>query len=476
MKYRLRMEGVNILRFVADCKNLSVIRGGGLIILDAPDLLSKAGVLSGMTEVTKGASMAIYDFEARDDEAANGVRDRVFDQLNKSGELRHATFVVDVVPKTGDFGLDREKLIALNRFRQMRSPSVAYRQTESAESCGLDGVRPAEEEVDLKPPKSLSKATVVRRRYGIQQRQAIFKRVNEDQQTPIQLPRFTDDLESLSSDSSKGNLHKKVAVIHIDGNGFGSIQAAKCRDEAKQSQFDKLVQGGRLGWLREHLRTTIEEKDWLNGKEYRMEILVWGGDEVVAVVPAWQGWALLSSYFRHSASWAVFQGEKLTHAAGMVFCHHNAPIHTVTALTRNLMEREAKAVSKTALNENRNVFVYQVLESFDTLGSEIEQQRMRLCPGTEAEKAARRPLLCLKGADMDQIRDDLNTVRDSVPRHKLHELLAIWGTGVMAAEVEKTLEKDPVKRHRTKWQGLKQKLGGAPMCWLHLQELWDFVG
>ncbi|EDN65205.1 hypothetical protein BGP_6503 [Beggiatoa sp. PS] len=59
-------------------------------------------------------------------------------------------------------------------------------------------------------------------------------------------------------------------------------------------------------------------------------------------MPAWLGWWTLDYFFRKSKDWEFPDPNSddnkvypLTHAAGLVFCQHNAPIHRI----RNLAEQ-----------------------------------------------------------------------------------------------------------------------------------------
>ncbi|MBK6744819.1 MAG: hypothetical protein IPG66_18440 [Hydrogenophilales bacterium] len=118
-------------------------------------------------------------------------------------------------------------------------------------------------------------------------------------------------------------------------------------------------------------------QSWLKpppGEAIRLEILLWGGDEMMFVVPAWKGWWLLDFFFSKSEDWEAPVGEqsdRLHHAAGLVFCHHNAPIARVKHLAKNLAE-----LVKTTLGDdkpNRSGCAYLALESFDSVGLDLER-------------------------------------------------------------------------------------------------------
>ena len=73
----------------------------------------------------------------------------------------------------------------------------------------------------------------------------------------------------------------------------------------------------------------------------RIETLLWGGDELIWVVPAWCGMEAVQFFFDNTntkdAVWEV-NGRRLTHAAGVVFCSCRAPIRSVVKLAKELAE------------------------------------------------------------------------------------------------------------------------------------------
>ena len=59
----------------------------------------------------------------------------------------------------------------------------------------------------------------------------------------------------------------------------------------------------------------------------------------------------------------------VTYSGGLVFCHSNAPIHAIKALTSDLAD-----VAKNHAPDGRkgDYLVYQTLESFDAAGSDLD--------------------------------------------------------------------------------------------------------
>ena len=127
--YLLRIEGVNLDHFVCDTADLSTVRGGGLMLLKA---ITKAEAYlrdaighSRVRALSTGASSGFFALELPDDPATPSAQKLVEGlrvMLATDGSLSQATFVVSLVPYSGNFARDRETLLALNRHQQMNRP------------------------------------------------------------------------------------------------------------------------------------------------------------------------------------------------------------------------------------------------------------------------------------------------------------------------------------------------------------------
>jgi hypothetical protein len=124
--------------------------------------------------------------------------------------------------------------------------------------------------------------------------------------------------DKLSEDESRGNLHHKMAVIYLDGNGFGKLQNELCLTQADQERFDETVRGYRRKMLKALIhKMESEPEDWFTSdaeKKFRLETLLWGGDEIIRVVPSWQGWRTLAFFYEQSKEWN-FDEHHLSHAS-----------------------------------------------------------------------------------------------------------------------------------------------------------------
>lgn len=156
------------------------------------------------------------------------------------------------------------------------------------------------------------------------------------------------------------SLKNKIALLYFDGNGFGNIQA-KVGSVEEQAHFDRQIKTYRRGFLAQVLALF---KDDRSRGVLRLETLLWGGDEMLFVVPASKGMALAQAFYRHSRDWAVELGGesfRLSHAGGLVFCHHKTPVARAAGLARDL----AEAVKGRRYGREGNYFDYMALESID---------------------------------------------------------------------------------------------------------------
>ncbi len=465
----LRAEGVNLGSFVYDTQDLSTIRGGGLALLALPEKVEKAIRARNLVpeSIIAGASVALFRVENVPD--PNQLRRHVEDALRGDSLLEHATIAVDVVDDAGDFQQARALAVAKNRWRQMRMSTVVYPPLGDRATgvCEKDLLRPATE-------LPFSQATKLRFSHGRAEKQKFYDR---EVGVPLGLA-FSNDFNTLTANSAeRGNLRDKLAVIYLDGNGFGKLQKDNCKDKGRQEKFStglRKLQGGLLGEL---LRPLAEHKEaaWWNGDDLRFETLLWGGDEIIWVVPAWQGWHVLQRFFELSRSWLPLLDQTLTHAAGLVFAHHKAPIHGLTHLAKSLAEEAKKR------RTGANAFAYQVLESFDDIGRPFDEGFLKArYPFYAAEPKS----LVLEAGSMEKITAQMPAARAVISRKKLHEIakLLMTGRSKELAEYTEKFDKSAKRSQDPEVAGALACLEAfGPNCqanharWYHLAELWDYV-
>lgn len=374
----IKVEAVNIYNHIADTNQLSIIRGGGLLLKQAIDDISAKFSLK---TITSGASQGV--FSALDGNPAADISA----WLNTHEHYKHFTFVVDAI-NAQSYVEAKEKLIALGRMRQMQqiSQSPDYTQNEPIGPSAFGGVRVASTQIKLQNQLQ-NAATIddVRAKFGKSERSNLYKRelsrakktaFLDSREPDITGAQFTvtHSFHALANNADMGNLHNKIAVIYCDGNGFSKIQNALVKSDRDQTEFDGLMQNYRsqfmyqlVSWY-ENAGHTSERFFYPNRDEgtdnieyqARLETLLWGGDEMILVVPAWLGLDVLHLFYAVSADWN-FRGTPLYHAGGIVFCHFKTPIFHIVDLARNLADN----IKEHPNGRSNNYFDYVVLESVD---------------------------------------------------------------------------------------------------------------
>ena len=509
--YYLRIEGVNLDHFVYDTNDLSTVRGGGLLMLDLVDEVKNCldEEQIAYQPISMGASWGLFSIQDDTLDATAllaNLRKKVVHKvisIEKQKEdgshytieiapWRHATCVMDMVPAADDdshFQKNRDKVHALNRWRQMQELSLVLPGKNSAceddpkhAVCGFDLVRPKCRWLRFEDEKkAVSDHVFDRREYGRDRKQNFYKdqvAMLPEADARIAPLEFVNDLDELTRDPTKdyGNLAGKMAVIYLDGNDFGKTMS-RCATPDEQKKFNTIVRSGQNRFLADLLQAIATDPHWLYQKKsdpdgtkrlLRLETLLWGGDEIMWVVPAWQGWWLLAEFFQKTSTmdWS-FQGKQLTHGAGLVFCHHKAPIHRIKDLAHNLAEL-AKAKDR-----GKGLAAYQVLESFDHAGADLQAFRSRRCPpGVTGND------LILDGdtmADLIPAMKDLKAIPDFSKR-KLYQIVnALYkGNPDEARQLEEKAGFTEEPSHSI-LDRFECCFGGQPACWLHLLELWDYV-
>lgn len=379
-KYYMRVEAVNIANFVYDTHDISTIRGGSYLLLDSIESLSKK-FEGQLTPITTAASQGLFCFEPTGtdhEDAIKKIKKNVLSHLqNETGG--HATFVIAIQEETGNF----EQMLALLesqiRRQQWRMPTIAIpKRGVTAKACYLDGWRPGIKKYQVDPNIKdawTSESTTFRRGKGKELKNKFFSKLLDDENYLGDIS--TKDLGELALDPSKGVLNGKIAFIHVDGNKFGSIRRNLCKTEKDRKGFDVRYQEDfRKSFLKELLNRAKDNLDFQtkgsDGKTaLRLEILLWGGDEMTLVVPAWQGWQVIRLFYDLAHN-LEFEGTPLTHRATIIFCHHNAPILLIRQLAEDMLDLTKEDIGAGSDHASADAIHYLVLESFDLLQGKIK--------------------------------------------------------------------------------------------------------
>jgi hypothetical protein len=513
-KYLVRAEAVSFDDFIFGTNDISTIRGGGMLLRDA---LNASAILTDLGTVYVGGSTGL--FEADWPEGAVENRCEAIRRELQSGQRAEAVFVVSACQWDGQdrtFPARHAEVAARSRWRQLQTPTMVVPKP-GERPCEVDRLRPAVEPIDRKGAAMLtgqkkrmwvSSVTKTRREYGVEQKfghyQEIYRKVYPGEK--LQYAEFTNDFEQIADRPEAGRLDGKIALIHLDGNKFGEILRS-CSNPEVLGHWAETLEGNWNGFLAWLLREP-KQQDWLwSGKvisnagvermkfdAFRIETLLWGGDEVWLAVPAWKGWWVLEKFFKlygtlgpnQATSFDPLDGRgvrQLSFGGSLIFAHYNAPIQRLRKLAEVLSGQAKEQYNK---QNPRHTFVYQVLESFDHLGSAVEEARNRI-----VDHGA----LVLDGTDMANVRAAIGDLKKWIPRSRLHAAVKKIGGGEMEAfleEYKETAERaelglgDGEKHRLTKaLQDLAacsaKALPGTPeetkkaTSWLHLLEMWDYI-
>ena len=468
--YYLRVEAVNLDNFVYDTNDISTIRGGSFLLLDTVNRLESAHDLKGLLEkVSMGASAGLFRIIGND---PDDVKKRVKDYLSNKTD-GHTTFVVDTLDgDSRSFKAVQEQLISKNRWSQWQQLTIPWgRGWEGSDlPCTLDGVRPAMviEPFPENKSKKVSRSVKFRRDRGRELRNDIYAHILGQTSCPYE---FARNLEMLSEDKDQGVLNKKIAFIYIDGNKFGRIRDEKCTEEKMLQEFDKSVQKDFREAVLKKLLSHMYGNDASQADEkLRLETLLWGGDEIEWVVPAWKGWEVLRLFYEFDPNHA-YDKIPLTHAAGIVFCHHNAPILQIRKLAHRLADiAKSNLTSIPKSREHGDIFHYLVLESFDMLEGSLDPFLKHYYKPVDYKE------LLLKGQEMQNFSRDMRIVRSDFPRGKVYEIIAALREKKDVDDIKKRgIQSCPASRKEELKVAIESLLKGNINRWFVIADLWDFA-
>lgn len=477
----IRIEGVNHSQFIFDTADLSTVRGGGLLMLnaieEATNVLKVGPTASGCEVISSGASSGLFRvFGAAPATAAQAVRDA----LNQ-GAYAHASFVVAAIPDTGNFSLDNETLITLNRHEQMTQPALQVPKAEEKQGlgvCAIDRIRPAVIRTKIKGKEgvTLSASVAARREHGVKQKQHFYTDTLKKSFDPQKASphgtlaqrieqaglRFADDFSDIADDKAQEGLSGKLAVFYADGNSFGRHQRGATTAEAL-SGWDQHIKTLRRDLLAQLIEPYFDEAEKKNEK-IRFETLLWGGDELLFVVPAWKGLVLVQAFLKATQSWEypAGSGQRLTHAMGLVFCHSNTPIARIQQLARTLGDQ-----AKIDAGRETDSLHMVVLESFDHVGASWTDYLQRTYRG-QLKSADR----FIKGDGFNRRLEEWTHLKRAHPKGRLHDFLQ----ALLKPEGASDQDRDRLTHDlQGDLKTLLDKQAATPAWFFLAAELWDYL-
>lgn len=472
--YLLRAEGVNLSAVLEDTNQLSVIRGSSLMLSDSvkcllPHLSARFKDIL-FSEISRDASAVIIKFSSLETIATLVVKEAVQFFCD---QYKDFTFVVDSISATNDFIEDQHRLLAKNRLRQLQQPTLAVPEWNTANTtvavCEVDGIRPSGSN---KITGSTITSDSVFRRFSVgrDKRSAFYKDELGDV-VDFDTLMFTSDLQALAKSHQHGNLNNKIAVIYWDGNGFGSMQSRLVKTAEEKTAFDDEITQKHRAFLKQQILDSLKNKDYLthNG-ELRLETLLWGGDEILMVVPACCGFDTLLRFYQAIENW-TYRGEKMTYSCGLVFSQANTPIYRLTKLAKDLAETNKQDPQL----KTHNRLDYLVLESMDFPSEPLDVLRQRQY---QLAAESRQNLQPLNATGLSTLAHAL--IESDFPKSKLVELVKAYvADGEEAAQVvENRIAHVIGEAQMTRvTQHIAQlfQQDDPFWNWLHLAELWDYL-
>lgn len=484
MKHYIRVEAVNIYNAIADTNNISIIRGGSLLLKQAIEDIKKT-FENELEAISTGASIGVFYIKR----TAEFDKEQIIKFLNTKGEYRYFTFAV-VDCQSDNYQKAKDILIAKVRYLQLQqlSMSADYNEvSKKAVPCEVDGIRPAIKYIPIQTEeKMMNEFAALKFKHGKEQRNDLYNFELSNLFETVTFE-FTDNLEDLADDEDngkkQGNLYKKIAVVYFDGNGFSKIQNKLATTDNEQQEFDREIKSKRRQFLAKLLMNAKGEDWFFKDKQLRLETLLWGGDEMLFVVPAWKGFELLNLFYAESKNWQITINDKteaLTHAGGIVFCPHNTPIYKIRELAQQLADGVKNHPDKKG--RTGNYFNYLTLESIDypaesldiffahkyqklakhrgylnpknLFEQSISSAELELIPKSQAYTMAQ--LACQLDIDaFNKQRERLFAISEN--RDELEKLIKKM-TGIFCSQAD-----------------IETKTEYEAMMWVHLVKLWDYL-
>lgn len=437
-EYYLRVEAVNLDYSVYDTHDISTIRGGSFMLHNAfegmeqeKDRLSLP--CTNFIDRGSAASVGLFSFQTDENDIKSAIIDPLLNRILQDVKS-FATVVWSVYPvkERESFTTILQRLLADCRWKQYQQATLVLpseSEKDKEHPCPFDGVRPAAVPDRVGDEERLiSRAVDIRRTEGRILRNRIYKDLLKEKVSDLPDDPdnwiFTKNFETLSRRKEAGKLDGKIAFIYLDGNRFGKIRDEKCRDADLYGEFQKKIQKDlRNAALRAVLDFALkpENKPFRTVDEkVRLETLLWGGDDIEWIVPAWEALNVLEKFFETTKVADVFNGVKLTHSGGVVLCNHKLPILQIRRYARELCALAKDSIPKGAIDEigpEANRFAFLNIVSIDYMTGDMQ----------EFIKSYYRPAsvkdFIIPADSIKDLKKYLPVLKKHFPSNKLYQLL-----------------------------------------------------
>lgn len=457
-RFVLRVEAGDFENTLFDMSSISAIRGASLGYLYSPRLVERVldQFLPKQYEaIFTGASLGAWILDANEADAikaAQAVRTAFgrsdLGGSSPTGPHEHLAYVVALVPGDDLRALTRAEALNGLEMRQGEGfPLPAFDPSTDQYDSEGDRARPASVIENLPVgPTRISHAHRDRRRFGRDQRQRFY--VDFGGASALHGFDFCDDFESMVKDPPDValSLRSKVGVFFADGNRFARHRqkATAANGLVGLRKFSQLIGEGQrdllqsiLGWLVDGAKANPDA--FLSGGSLRFETLMWGGDELLFVMPSWLALEFAEKFFQWIEGWKSAFGDPLTFSAGLVICNRKTPVRQSKGIAGQLADTskqlQPKAGGLDAGIASDNFLQMEVFESlslpetgFDAFREQLyfarnvatdDQERLRERRGLDRQ-------LAIRGTDTGGLVKRISMLKSTengLPRSQLYKLL-----------------------------------------------------
>lgn len=344
----IHIEGIFFYENILDTEDISTIRGGSMLLETLGERVETELSQYHVKLVEYGASKAVLECAIDDkDEIETALLEFVKKDPDRHLALAWGTAKLREAEEPQD-----AKKRAKARFRkhQYQTATVPWPNTTQDDYFDqLDLTRPATHKDDV--GRFISARNLTFRNEGRKNRP----------QFNLKPPQSFHDILANPPASVSDQVKNKLAVVYADGSGLGKIQ----RDNP--DQFSQIMDKNR-----KELAERLE--DWLvslgdfgmNSTRPRFDVLIWGGDDITFVMPAWLLFPFVETFAEQTRKW-TFSGGHVSHRISAVIAHYKTPIRQM----RNLVAGGEQLIKDAGLETSHSMMSVDVFESsplpFDTL-------------------------------------------------------------------------------------------------------------